>query len=67
MRCADARDVILAVRGGSSGAVYCLAFWLLTGSYHPSTIAAFLLVEWLCVGVGVYMLRSVRSLDDYAK
>lgn len=47
--------------------VYCLVFWLLTGSYHPSTIAAFLLVEWLCVGVGVYMLRSVRSLDDYAK
>lgn len=47
--------------------VYCLAFWLLTGFYHPSTIAAFLLVEWLCVGVGVYMLRSARSLDDYAK
>lgn len=47
--------------------VYCLAFWLLTGFYHPSTIAAFLLVEWLCVGVGVYMLRSARRLDDYAK
>lgn len=47
--------------------VYCLAFWLLTGFYHTSTIAAFLLVEWLCVGVGVYMLRSARSLDDYGR
>lgn len=48
-------------------AVYCLAFWLLTGFYHPSTIAAFLLVGWLCVGVGVYMLRSARRIDDYGR
>ncbi|KOA61078.1 hypothetical protein BAAM0499_04590 [Bifidobacterium animalis subsp. animalis MCC 0499] len=73
----DGRDrrAIVLMRGTSCllfaaavvAPVYCLAFWLLTGFCHPSTIAAFLLVEWLCAGVGVYMLRSARNLDDYGR
>lgn len=40
--------------------LYCAAFWVLTKLVHPSTVAAFLMAEWLCVGTGVYASRYAR-------